>query len=207
MTGIVGAHMTLSLDGFGTGVDQRAEAPFGDGNAGDLHRWMFEDGANNQAEIAAIVAYDAFVMGRNMFGPVRGDWGPEDWQGWWGPNPPYRKPVFVLTHHPRADLVMAGGTTFHFVTDGAEAALARAKAAAGAGNVAIAGGVQTLRHYLNAGAVDRLSLQIAPILLHRGERLWDGLMVRLEPLGARHTRLATHLDFRVLRESKAAPAA
>jgi dihydrofolate reductase len=188
--------MTISLDGFGTGPNQRLEKPFGDGEAENLHRWMFEDAANNQDERKAITAYGAFVMGRNMFSPGRGAWDLA-WQGWWGPNPPYHAPVFVLTHYERPPLEMAGGTTFNFVTEGPAVALERAKAAAGEGNVAIAGGVGTLRRYLNAGAVDDLHLQLAPALLHKGERLWDGLDVRLEPVGARHTRLATHLDFRV----------
>lgn len=195
----VNAHMTLSLDGFGTGQGQRLDAPFGDGEAGNLHRWMFEDSENNQAEIAAVVDYGAFVMGRNMFGPGRGSHD-MDWTGWWGPNPPYHRPVFVLTHYAREPLEMEGGTVFHFVTEGPETALAQARDAAGDANIAIAGGVSTLRHYLNAGVVDRLFLQIAPVLVHRGERLWDGLAVRSEPLAARHTRLATHLDYRVLRD-------
>jgi dihydrofolate reductase len=192
----VGGHMTISFDGFGTGLNQRLEKPFGDGEAENLHRWMFEDAANNQDERKAVTAYGAYVMGRNMFSPGRGAWDLA-WQGWWGPNPPYHAPVFVLTHHERPPLEMAGGTTFNFVTEGPTVALERAKAAAGEGNVAIAGGVGTLRHYLNAGAVDDLHLQLAPVLLHQGERLWDGLDARLEPVGARHTRFATHLDFRV----------
>jgi len=196
MPQLVEAHMTLTLDGFGTGENQRLEAPFGDGVGEDLHRWMFEDGANNRAERDAIVDYGAFVMGRNMFDPGRGPWDPE-WRGWWGPNPPYHRPVFVVTHHPRPSLEMEGGTVFHFVSDGPEHALARARAAAGDANVAIAGGVQTLRHYLNAGAVDRLYLTIAAELMHRGERLWDGLTARLEPMSARHTRFATHVAYRV----------
>jgi dihydrofolate reductase len=196
MTQRVGAHMSISLDGFGTGLNQRLEKPFGDGEAGNLHRWMFEDAANNQDERKAVTAYGAYVMGRNMFSPGRGAWD-LSWQGWWGADPPYHAPVFVLTHHERAPLEMDGGTTFHFVTEGPTVALERAKAAAGDRNPAIAGGVSTLRHYLNAGMVDDLHLQLAPVLVHQGERLWDGLDVRLEPVGARHTRLATHLDFRV----------
>ncbi|HEV7717882.1 MAG TPA: dihydrofolate reductase family protein [Arsenicitalea sp.] len=196
MTQRVGAHMSISLDGFGTGLNQRLEKPFGDGESENLHRWMFEDAANNPDERKAVTAYGAFVMGRNMFTPGRGAWD-LDWKGWWGDNPPYHAPVFVLTHHERAPLEMDGGTTFHFVTEGPAVALERAKAAAGSANVAIAGGVGTLRTYLNAGAVDELHLQLAPVLVHRGERLWDGLDVRLEPVGARYTRFATHLDFLV----------
>lgn len=196
MPQIVGAHMSLSLEGFGAGDDQTLAKPLGDAQAENLHRWMFEDGDNSSAERAAVVAYGAFIMGRNMFGPIRGAW-TGDWRGWWGEHPPYHAPVFVLTHHPREPLVMDGGTTFHFVTDGYDSALAQAKSAAGDRNVAIAGGVSTLRHYLNAGAVDEVHLSIAPILLERGERLWDGLTAKLEPVSARHTRFATHIDYRV----------
>lgn len=191
----VEAHMTLSLDGFGTGPNQTLERPFGDGDGEQLHRWMFEDGENNAAEMAAVTDYGAFIMGRNMFGVGAGPLDPA-WTGWWGANPPYHAPVFVLTHHPRATLAMEGGTTFHFITEGAEIALELARQAAGSRNVAIAGGVATLRNYLNAGSIDRLYLQIAPMLLHRGERLWDGLEATLEPEAARHTRLATHIRYK-----------
>ena len=146
--------------------------------------------------IDAIVDYGAFVMGRNMFDPIRGEWD-LDWKGYWGPNPPYHAPVFVLTHYERAPVEMEGGTVFHFVTAGPEVALARAREAAGGRNVAIAGGVSTLRQYLNAGAIDSLHLQMAPLVLGQGERLWDGLTATLEPVGARHTRLATHVDYRI----------
>ena len=190
--------MTLTLDGFGTGENQRLEAPFGDGVGEDLHRWMFEDAENNRVEREAVIHYGAFVMGRNMFDPGRG--APNlEWRGWWGPNPPYHKPVFVVTHFARPSLEMEGGTVFHFVTEGPEEALARARDAAGEANVSIAGGVQTLRHYLNAGAVDSLFLSISPELMRRGERLWDGLTARLEPASARHTRFATHVEYRVAR--------
>lgn len=190
------AHMTISLDGFGAGPDQTEATPLGLGGE-NLHRWMFQDGENNQAEMKAITGAGAYIMGRNMFGPVRGEWS-GDWQGWWGEDPPYHAPVYVLTHYPREPLVMEGGTTFHFVTEGPDEALKLARAAAGDGDISIAGGVSTLRHYLNAGVVERLHLQMAPIILGSGERLWDGLKARLEPTGARQTRLATHLDFRVL---------
>ena len=198
MPQLVQAHMTLTLDGFGTGENQRLEAPFGDGVGEDLHRWMFEDAENNRSERDAIVDYGAFIMGRNMFDPARGPWDLE-WRGWWGQNPPYHAPVFVLTHYERPSLVMDGGTVFHFVTEGPERALALAREAAGDRNVAIAGGVSTLRHYLNDGAVDNLYLSISPALMHRGERLWDGLTARLEPTSARHTRFATHIGYRMAR--------
>lgn len=198
MPQMVDAHMSLSLDGFGTGEGQSFEKPFGDIEGEPLHRWMFEDAANNQSEIAAITDYGAFIMGRNMFGVGKGPIEP-GWQGWWGPNPPYHAPVYVLTHYPRETLVMEGGTSFHFVTEGAEIALELARQAAGDRNVAVAGGVSTLRTYLNSGLLDRLYLTIAPIVLHRGERLWNGLTAQLEPVAARHTRLTTHLEYRVVR--------
>ena len=193
----VRAHMMLSLDGFGTGLGQSRDRPFGSIDPQQLGRWMFEDADNNRAEIDAITAYGAFIMGRNMFAaPGPGVWEP-DWKGWWGPNPPYHAPVFVLTHYEHPSIEMAGGTVFHFVTDGPESALARARHAAGEQDVSIAGGVSTLRTYLNAGAVDSLHLQIAPLLAGQGERLWDGLTATLEPIGARATRFATHMDYRV----------
>jgi dihydrofolate reductase len=193
----VSAHMSLSLDGFGTGLNQTRERPFGTADSEQLHGWMFNDADNNRAEIDAICDYGAFIMGRNMFAAPGPDvWEPE-WKGWWGTNPPYHAPVFVLTHHARPSIEMEGGTVFHFVTEGPEVALAQAKAAAGARNVVIAGGVSTLRHYLNTGAVDSLHLQIAPVALCRGERLWDGLTAKLEPIGARATRYTTHMDYRV----------
>jgi dihydrofolate reductase len=193
------AHMMLSLDGFGTGVDQTRERPFGHVDPLQLGRWMFEDADNNRAERDAITNYGAFIMGRNMFAAPGPDvWEPE-WKGWWGPNPPYHAPVFVLTHYARPSIEMEGGTVFHFVTEGAEVALARARGAAGERNVAVAGGVSTLRQYLNAGAVDILHLQIAPLIIGRGERLWDGLTATLEPIGARATRFVTHMDYRVVK--------
>ena len=200
MTQQVRAHMMLSLDGFGTGLGQSRERPFGSIDPRQLARWMFEDAETNQAEIAAIVDHGAFVMGRNMFAAPGPDAWEAEWTGWWGPNPPYHAPVYVLTHHAHAPIEMEGGTVFHFVTEGPEAALAQARQAAGTRNVAIAGGVGTLRHYLNAGAVDTLHLKIAPLIAGQGERLWDGLHVTLEPIGARHTRYATHIDYRMVKD-------
>ena len=197
MAGRVGAHMTISLDGFGAGPDQTLETPLGVGGE-TLHRWMFMDGENNAAEMQAICDYSAFIMGRNMFGPIRGEW-TGDWRGWWNENPPYHAPVYVLTHHAREPLVMEGGTTFHFVTEGYDAALQAARAAVGDGDIAVCGGVSTTRHYLNAGVIDDLYLQIAPIVLRSGERLWDGLRAELEPVSSRATRFATHMHYRVKR--------
>lgn len=199
----VHGNVMLSLDGFGTGLKQTRDRPFGSIDPTQLGRWMFEDADANRAEIDAITDYGAFIMGRNMFAaPGPGAW-EDDWTGWWGHNPPYHAPVFVLTHHARPPLAMEGGTVFHFVTDGADAALAQARQAAGTGNVAVAGGVSTLRNYLNAGAIDTLRIHLAPLVVGAGERLWDGLTASLEPVGARHTRFTTHLDYRVVRSSPA----
>jgi len=139
----------------------------------------------------------AYVMGRNMFGPIRGDWD-EDWRGWWGDEPPYHAPVFVLTHHARDPVEMAGGTTFHFVTGGFDAAFARAQEIAGDDGVDIAGGASAVRQALAAGVVDELTLDVAPVLLGAGERLFDGVeALRLEPVEVLHSPAATHIRYAV----------
>jgi dihydrofolate reductase len=195
----VTSDMAMSVDGYVAGVNQRLEEPFGDGPRGRLHRWMFERPEENAAEIEAITAAGAYVMGRNMFGPGRGEWD-EGWTGWWGEEPPYEAPVFVLTRHPRAPLIMKGGTTFTFVTDGIGAALEQARAAAGDENVSIAGGAATVNQYLAAGLIDELRLHVVPLILGAGERLFTGTTdVDLEPVSARRTELVTHLRYRVLR--------
>jgi dihydrofolate reductase len=195
----VKCDMSMSVDGFVAGPNQSADKPFGEGVDDRLHRWMFEQADVNAAEIEAITSAGAYVMGRNMFGPGRGDWD-LDWQGWWGEDPPYHAPVFVLTHHPREPLTMQGGTTFTFVTDGIESALAQAREAAGDGDVAIAGGAATVNQYLAAGAIDVLRLHVAPVMLGAGERLLDGVgNFDLEPLGATSNELVTHLSYRVIR--------
>jgi Dihydrofolate reductase len=164
---------------------------------------MFEQPEANADERQALAAAGAFVMGRNMFGPGRGEWD-LDWTGWWGPEPPYHAPVFVLTHHPRALVEMEGGTTFHFVTGGITEALDRARVAAGDQDVSIAGGAATVNQYLAASLIDELRLHISPVLLDRGERLFDGVDgIDLTPLGARHTELATHIRYAVKRASSA----
>jgi dihydrofolate reductase len=140
----VTADIAVSLDGFAAGPNQSEELPFGEGVDGRLHTWMFDHADENRDEIDGIVNAGAYIMGRNMFGPGRGEWD-LDWNGWWGPEPPYHAPVFVLTHHRREPLEMDGGTTFTVVTDGPEAALAQASRAAGDGRVAIAGGAATLK--------------------------------------------------------------
>ena len=198
------ATMTLSLDGVGAGHNQTQERPFGDVPENALHRWMFETPDENRAEIDDIVSAGAYVMGRNMFGPVRGEW-TGDWRGWWGPNPPYHTPVFVLTHHPRESIEMEGGTTFHFVTDGIHSALERARDAAGDRNVHIAGGPSTLNEYLAAGLVDELMLQISPSILGEGLRPFEGLgPLELEQISGRPVSLATHVRYRVRRPDSGA---
>jgi dihydrofolate reductase len=191
--------MAVSVDGFVAGPNQSLDKPFGDGVGDRLHRWMFEQPEANAAAIAAIDAASAYVMGRNMFGPGRGAWD-EAWKGWWGDEPPYHAPVFVLTHHPREPLTMQGGTTFAFVTDGIESALAQAREAAGDGDVAIAGGGATVNQYLAAGLIDELRLHVAPVVLGVGERLFDGVGdFDLERLDVSATDLVTHMTYRVIR--------
>jgi dihydrofolate reductase len=203
------AGFGVSVDGFGAGPDQSLEHPLGKGGS-ELFQWFFptrsfremqgksdgETGPDDEFGRRAMAGFGAFVLGRNMFGPIRGEWPDDAWKGWWGDNPPYHAPTFILTHHARAPIVMEGGTTFHFVTDGIEAALAKAKAAAGELDVKIGGGVSTLRQYLLAGAVDELQLVLAPAVLGRGEALFAG--IDLPALGFRvsevvPTQRATHL--------------
>jgi dihydrofolate reductase len=191
--------ITMSLDGFVASPHQSLENPFGVGGADRLHRWMFEQPDENAAEIEALTSAGAYIMGRNMFGPGRGAWD-EDWRGWWGDDPPYHAPVFVLTHYLRDPLAMQGGTTLTFVTDGIDSALAQAREAAGDKDVAIAGGAATVNQYLAAGAVDELSLHIAPMTLGAGERLFDGVGgLTLAPVGVRSTDLVMHVRYRVVR--------
>jgi dihydrofolate reductase len=191
--------IAMSVDGFVAGPHQSADNPFGEGVNGRLHRWMFEEPEAHKAAIEALTSASAFIMGRNMFGPGRGEWD-EAWQGWWGDEPPYHAPVFVLTHHPRETLTMEGGTTFAFVTEGIEAALSQARAAAGDGDIAIAGGAQAVRQYLAAGLIDELRLHVAPVVLGAGERLFDGIAdVDLEQLEVSGSDLVTHLRYRVVR--------
>ena len=179
---------SLSLDGFGAGPNQSLENPLGEGGEA-LHDWFIPTrtfqqlsgkeggttGVDDGFASRAFANIGAWIMGRNMFGPVRGPWPDEDWKGWWGDNPPYHRPVFVLTHHERAPVTMAGGTIFHFVTDGIEAALERAVQAANGKDVLIGGGVATVRQYLRAGLIDEMHLAISPILLGSGEHLFAGI--------------------------------
>jgi len=181
-------NMSVSVDGFAAAADQSVDHPIGVGGE-RLHTWIFEtkfgrgmigaeggtEGADNDLLIAGDTGIGATVMGRNMFGPVRGAWPDDQWRGWWGEDPPYHHPVFVLTHHPRAPLEMSGGTTFHFVTDGAEAALARAQDAAGGRDVRIGGGAAVVRQFLQARLIDDMHVAIVPVVLGRGESLFGGL--------------------------------
>lgn len=196
--GRVTCGIAISLDGYLAGPNQSLERPFGDGVGDRMHRWRFQQPERNAEEIASLLKAGAFVMGRNMFGPGRGDWD-LDWRGWWGEEPPYHAPVFVLTHHPREPLELQG-TTFHFVTDGIESALEQARAAAGDQDVAISGGAQTVNEYLAAGLIDELRLSIAPFVLGAGERLFTGVgELELEPVSAVANELVTHLSYRAIR--------
>lgn len=194
------ADLAISLDGFAAGPNQSLELPMGEGIDGKLHRWMFEEPEQNAAQLQAMSAHSAYVMGRNMFGPIRGTWDSADgqaWRGWWGEEPPYHAPVFVLTHFPRPPLELTG-STFSFVTDGIESALAQAKEAAGEGSVGIAGGAHTVRQYLAAGVVDELRLHVVPEVIGAGERVLDGLAgLELEPIDVVGNHLVTHLSYRV----------
>ncbi|GAB2938476.1 dihydrofolate reductase family protein [Rhodococcus aerolatus] len=195
-------HMTVSLDGFAAGPDQSREQPMGGNGAIGMHRWHLGE-ITHEADLTArdwlMRPRGAYVMGRNMFGPVRGEWD-EDWRGWWGDEPPFHAPVFVLTHHAQDPIEMDGGTTFHFVTDGFDAAFSRALDAAGGRGVDIAGGPSTVQQALRAGVVDELTLDIAPVLLGSGERLLDGVGdLTLVPVETLHSPLATHIRYRVER--------
>jgi len=192
MTRIRVEGFTLSLDGFGAGPDQDLDHPLGIGGT-DLHGWLLptrtfqralsgrDEGTTGIDDAFAARGFrniGAWILGRNMFGPIRGPWGDSDWKGWWGEEPPYHVPVFVLTHHARAPLSMAGGTTFHFVTGGVREALDRAREAADGRDVRIGGGPATIRQFLREGLIDELHLAVAPVLLGRGEPLFAGLDLR-----------------------------
>lgn len=182
---------SISIDGYAAGPEQSLANPLGVGG-GELHRWLFptrvfrqmtggEGGStdvDNEFAERSFANIGAWILGRNMFGPVRGPWPDDSWKGWWGDTPPYHVPVFVLTHHAREPLVMRGGTTFHFVTGGIETALAQARDAAGDGDVRIGGGPATIRQYLRAGLVDEMHLALSPLLLGRGEPLLEGIDLR-----------------------------
>jgi len=186
----------ISIDGYGAGVAQDLANPMGVGGMA-LHQWVLgtktfrkiagdfagsligdqagRGGTDDEFAARGFENLGAWIMGRNMFGPVRGPWPDDEWKGWWGENPPYHVPVFVLTHHARAPITMEGGTTFHFVTDGIHAALKRATEAAGGKDIRLGGGVATVRQYLVAGLVDEIHLAVAPALLGRGEHVFSGI--------------------------------
>jgi dihydrofolate reductase len=195
--------MSMSLDGFVAGADQGLDNPLGIGGE-KLHEWLFPTSEPRPRHEGDVPAYEhlsvrrgAYVMGRNMFGPVRGEWD-QDWRGWWGDEPPYHAPVFVLTHYPHDPIEMAGGTTFYFVTDGFAAALDRAKRAAGDREVLIAGGASTARQAFAAGALDEIVLDVAPVLLGSGERLFDGVAdPGLTPVEVHASPYATHIRYQV----------
>jgi len=212
--GRVICHQAVSLDGFSAGPNQTLDEPLGEGGE-HLHDWMFETAAwarmqglppRPETPDSAIVdqlasnpEVGAYVMGRHMFGGGEGPWD-ESWRGWWGENPPYHHPVFVLTRHPREPLPMQGGTTFHFVTDGPESALRQARKAAGGKDVQIAGGANTIQQYLRAGALDELYLHVVPILLRGGERLLENVgNPRLTPVEVVASPYVTHVRYRVER--------
>lgn len=211
---------SVSLDGYGAGPDQSREEPLGR-RGEELHDWiiptkMFQkmsrkeggtEGPDNDFAEKSFENLGAWIMGRNMFGPIRGPWQNDEWKGWWGENPPYHVPVFVLTHHARESVSMKGGTVFHFVTDGIESALEKARKAANGKDIRIGGGVSTIRQYLQAGHIDEMHLAFAPVFLGAGEHLFtgrDGYRVDLPSLGFIETQTtygngATHV---ILKKSK-----
>lgn len=188
MTKLRVSNFSISVDGFGAGPNQSLETPLGIGGEA-LHDWMVktntfkrlygsgdgETGIDDDLTARGMENIGAWVLGRNMFGPVRGEWPDHDWKGWWGADPPYHTDVFVLTHHARPSLTLLGGTTFHFVTEGIHVALERARAAAGGKDIRLGGGVKTIRQYLEARLLDELNLAISPLLLGSGEHLLGGL--------------------------------
>lgn len=202
-------HMSISLDGFVAGPDQSLENPLGRRGI-ELHTWHIGDRRATAADETAagwlMRPRGAYVMGRNMFGPIRGEWD-DDWRGWWGDEPPYHAPVFVLTNHPHEPIEMEGGTTFYFVTDGFDSAYAQAREIAGDKGVDIAGGASTVRQALAAGVVDELTIDIAPVLLGSGERIFDGVEFGFEPVEVLHSPLATHIRYQRVGETAHVPAA
>jgi dihydrofolate reductase len=180
------ANFSISIDGFGAGPNQDINNPLGIGGI-NLHQWFFptdvfqkmhdgkqgKTGTDNDYAARGFENVGAWIMGRNMFGPIRGNWPDEDWKGWWGKNPPYHCPVYVLTNHARKSINMEGGTIFHFVTDGIETALERAKKSANGKDVLVGGGVSTIRQYLTARLIDEMHIAVSPIILGSGEGLFD----------------------------------
>ena len=212
MTKVRVAGFSVSLDGFGAGPEQSLQDPLGK-RGKELHSWAFgtktfqtmfgkgggSEGVDEDYARRSMEGFGAFILGRNMFGPIRGEWPDENWKGWWGDNPPYHAPTFILTHFPRDPIVMEGGTTFYFVTDGIETALEQAKAVAGERDVKIGGGVSTVRQYLRAGLIDELHYAFSPVMLGQGEAMFAG--IDLPALGfnvaeTAATEFATHIVLR-----------
>jgi dihydrofolate reductase len=206
------SQITVSLDGFVAGPNQSLENPLGEGGE-RLHEWAIstaswraqhgheggERNADSEVVDSLVAGVGAYIMGRKMFGGGDGPW-EESWRGWWGEEPPFHVPVFVLTHHEREPLVMEGGTTFTFVTDGIESALTQARAAAGDGDVTIAGGAKAIQQYLGAGLLDELYLHVVPIVLGGGERLLENVgEPQLEPVEVVASPAVTHIRYRVRR--------
>jgi len=196
--------MSISADGFVAGPNQNEDNPLGEGGLA-LHAWHLGDQAehpvNKQVADEMMKGFGAFIMGRNMYGPIRGEWGDTDWKGWWGDDPPYHAPTYVLTHHAHDPIEMEGGTTFHFVTDGIESAFAQARETAGGKKVSIAGGASCAQQALAAGLVDEVDLQVSPIILGAGERLLDnfepGSAPELELVRVLEAPGVAHLRYRV----------
>lgn len=196
--GKVKCSIAVSLDGYVAGPNQSFAKPMGDIPKNLLHHWMFDEPEKHEAELDSLLDAKAFIMGNNMFVPQdkRDD---DDWTGWWGDAPPYHAPVFVLTHQAQKPIVMEGGTTFTFVTDGIVSALKQAKLVAGDGDISIAGGANTINQYLAAGLLDEVWLHIVPVVIGGGAKLFEGTSaVQLKPLEARTTNLVTHIHYEVL---------
>jgi dihydrofolate reductase len=213
--GKVKAQISVSLDGYAAGPNQGEEHPLGEGGE-ELHEWVVklsswreahgreggegDENPSNAVMEAAQANLGAGLMGRNMFGPIRGEWGDSDWKGWWGEEPPFHFPVFVLTHYEREPLTLEGGTTFHFVTDGVESAVAQAKEAAGEADVSVGGGASTIQQCIAAGLLDEISVHVAPVLLGGGESLFGGLAAgaaEFELVETVQGAEAAHLTYRV----------
>ena len=212
-------NITMSLDGYVAGPDQSPQNPLGVGG-GALHEWAFatrtfrrshgmeggETGPDDDVVAESLEGIGATIMGRRMFGGGEGPWGADPWTGWWGEDPPFRTPVFVLTHHPREPLAMQGGTTFHFVTEGIEAALARAMEAAGGRDVALGGGAEAAQQYLAAGSIDDMHLHVVPVMLGGGARLFErtaGAQTGYRPIRVASSPGVTHVRYRRAEEAPA----
>jgi len=203
--------MAMSLDGFVAGPNQNQENPLGEGGL-KLHEWAFstktfaamtgsadgETGVDDDVLREQFNNVGASIMGRNMFGPIRGDWGDHSWTGWWGDNPPFHHPVFVLTHHARDPIPLKGGTTFYFVTDGLDSAVAQARKAAGTKDISVGGGASVVRQCLSAGLLDEMQIHLVPLFLGGGERIFEGFdakKLHLKPIRVLEGKGVTHLKY------------